>query len=136
MSRRTIILLLIAWGIILVATFVVVSHFWPSTKPAGLTELTLVAIAVGLVLVRPVMKKYPPERRITISSSKVASFQKYLLPVGAAAVLAGFAWAIVFARIVPNSQTGFDIQFFPSIALLFLGIAAIAFRVWIWFFGD
>jgi hypothetical protein len=127
---------IVAWGILAAAILAVISFGGHFALGQIASLLIFVAAAATLVLVRPVMKRFPPERRITFNHSRTTPIQKYLLPVGAVSIVAAFAWVMTLARSVPNSQTGVVILFFPSIALLAVGVAAIAFRVYIWFFGD
>jgi hypothetical protein len=126
----------IAWAA-LAATILVVSFFRGHFELDQVASLLIFfAGAIVLVLVRPVMKRFPPKRRITVNRGPTTRIQKYLLPVGVIALFAAFAWIMTLARMVPNTQTGVAVLFFPSIGFLVLAVAAIAFRVYIWFFGD
>lgn len=135
MNRRTM-RWLIAWGVLAAAIFVS-SFFWGRVNIGQIASfLIFVVAAIALVLARPLMKRFPSERRVAVDFGKTNRFQKYLLPVGGGAVLAGFVWVIAFAHAVPDSQSGVLILFFPSISLLVFGVSAIAFRIYVWFFGD
>lgn len=127
---------IVAWGLLVAAIFVVISFGWHLTLGVIASLLIFVASAATLILARPVMKRLPLERRITVGRSRTTPIQKYLIPIGVISIIASFAWLVSLARSVPNSQTGVVILFFPSIGLLVVGVAAIAFRVYIWFFGD
>lgn len=136
MRRQRIVLSLIVWSMVVVALFVVF-NLWPGIQPGPVENfLILVAVGVGMVVARPALKRVPPEKRITISSRKTASFQKYLAPAGVAAIATSLVLAVALGRMVHNSPVGVVILFVPSFALGLLGVAAIVFRVFIWFFGD
>ncbi|WP_156396174.1 MULTISPECIES: hypothetical protein [unclassified Caulobacter] len=126
----------VAWGILAIAIIAVVS--FGSRFPFGQLASAMVffVAAATLILVRPIIKRSPLNRRIVVDRSRNTFVQKILLPVGVLSICAAFIWILVLARNVPNSDAGVVILFVPSITLLVVGVAAIAFRVYIWFFGS
>ena len=93
--------------------------------------------AVTLILVRSVRKKRsPPETRTIVDRRRTGPIERYLLPGGAIALLAGIVWPVAFAHLVPNSNLGAALLFGPSFGLIVLGGVAIGFRVYIWILAD
>jgi hypothetical protein len=102
----------------------------------AVSAIVFVVGAVTLILVRPALSRAPPSRRISIAHPQGPAFRRFLLPVGAIAIGAAFVWVIAFATAVPDSNAGIAILFGPSITLLIVGVSAIAFRVYVWFFDS
>ena len=134
--RKQTIRWIIAWAILVLAVVIafLVSRYVQLSQLVSL--LGLVAAALTLIAVRPIMKRFPRERRINIDGRWIGRFQGYLVPCGAAAIVISFVWMIAFSRIVPDNTMGIAILAIPSFSLVILGVVAIAFRVFVWFLGE
>jgi hypothetical protein len=126
----------IAWAILVLTVVIafLVSRYVQLSQLVSL--LGLVAAALTLIAVRPIMKRFPRERRISIDGRRIGRFQGYLVPCGAAAIVISFVWMSAFSRIVPDNTMGIAILAIPSFSLVILGVVAIAFRVFVWFLGE
>jgi hypothetical protein len=135
MSRQTLRWVL-AWTVLAVA--VVVAVLWSKNHHLGLVAQLVIFVVGVLTLVRgrTVLKRFPPERRITVDRRRIGLIERYLVPGGVISFVAGLAWMLAFARLIPDSKLGVAFLFGPSIALVVLGCVAIWFRVIIWLFGD